>query len=185
MNPDDVLAREFATIAELIHAHALLRPDHIALMHQECTVSYSGLDRWADRVASTLQRDHVDPGCTIAICAATTLDYVAIFLGSLRAGVAVAPLVGVVFALGWTPCLSPTLGVVVNLGFNEGTALRGGLLGFVYALGLGIPFVMLVAIVRHDEFQEDRALVPDGSSLMPDNYPATSPSHAARPMCSH
>ena len=51
-------------------------------------------------------------------------------------------LVGVVFALGWTPCLSPTLGVVVNLGFNEGTAARGGLLGFVYALGLGIPFVV-------------------------------------------
>ena len=57
-------------------------------------------------------------------------------------GVAAAPLIGVVFALGWTPCLSPTLGVVVNLGFNEGTALRGGLLGFVYALGLGIPFVI-------------------------------------------
>jgi len=57
-------------------------------------------------------------------------------------GIAAAPLVGVVFALGWTPCLSPTLGVVVNLGFNEGTAVRGGLLGFVYALGLGIPFVI-------------------------------------------
>jgi cytochrome c-type biogenesis protein len=57
-------------------------------------------------------------------------------------GVAAAPLIGVVFALGWTPCLSPTLGVVVNLGFNEGTAVRGGLLGFVYALGLGIPFVI-------------------------------------------
>jgi cytochrome c-type biogenesis protein len=57
-------------------------------------------------------------------------------------GVAAAPVVGVVFALGWTPCLSPTLGVVVNLGFNEGTAARGGLLGFVYALGLGIPFVL-------------------------------------------
>src|SRR5215203_5941539 len=57
-------------------------------------------------------------------------------------GVAAAPLIGVVFALGWTPCLSPTLGVVVNLGFNEGTALRGGLLCFVYALGLGIPFVL-------------------------------------------
>jgi cytochrome c-type biogenesis protein len=57
-------------------------------------------------------------------------------------GVAAAPLVGVVFALGWTPCLSPTLGVVVNLGFNEGTAVRGGLLGFAYALGLGIPFVL-------------------------------------------
>jgi cytochrome c-type biogenesis protein len=47
-----------------------------------------------------------------------------------------------VFAVGWTPCISPTLGVVVNLGFNEGTAARGGLLGFVYALGLGIPFVL-------------------------------------------
>jgi cytochrome c-type biogenesis protein len=57
-------------------------------------------------------------------------------------GVAAAPLVGVVFALGWTPCLSPTLGVVVNLGFNEGTAVRGGLLGFADALGLGIPFVI-------------------------------------------
>jgi len=57
-------------------------------------------------------------------------------------GVAAAPLLGMVFALGWTPCISPTLGVVVNLGFNEGTALRGGLLGFIYALGLGIPFVL-------------------------------------------
>jgi cytochrome c-type biogenesis protein len=57
-------------------------------------------------------------------------------------GVLAAPALGVVFALGWTPCLSPTLGVVVNLGFSEGTALRGGLLGFVYALGLGIPFVI-------------------------------------------
>jgi cytochrome c-type biogenesis protein len=57
-------------------------------------------------------------------------------------GVAAAPLIGVVFALGWTPCLSPTLGVVINLGFNEGTALRGGVLGFAYALGLGIPFVV-------------------------------------------
>ena len=57
-------------------------------------------------------------------------------------GVAAAPLLGMVFALGWTPCISPTLGVVVNLGFHEGTAARGGLLGFVYALGLGIPFVL-------------------------------------------
>jgi long-chain acyl-CoA synthetase len=92
MNPDEVLAREFATVSELIRVHALLRPNHVALRHQQCTVSYSGLDRWADRVAAALQRDHADPGCTVAICAATTLDYVAIFLGSLRAGVAVAPL---------------------------------------------------------------------------------------------
>ena len=58
------------------------------------------------------------------------------------AGVAAAPLLGVVFALGWTPCIGTTLGVVYSLALNEGTALRGGLLAFVFALGLGIPFVV-------------------------------------------
>ena len=58
------------------------------------------------------------------------------------AGVAAAPLLGVVFALGWTPCIGPTLGVVYSLAFTQGTALRGGLLAFVFALGLGIPFVL-------------------------------------------
>lgn len=58
------------------------------------------------------------------------------------AGVAAAPLLGMVFALGWTPCIGPTLGVVYSLAFTEGTALRGGLLAFVFALGLGVPFVL-------------------------------------------
>jgi cytochrome c-type biogenesis protein len=57
------------------------------------------------------------------------------------AGLAAAPVLGAVFALGWTPCIGPALAVVMNLGLNEGTALRGGVLGFAYALGLGIPFV--------------------------------------------
>jgi cytochrome c-type biogenesis protein len=58
------------------------------------------------------------------------------------AGLAAAPVLGVVFALGWTPCIGPALAVVYNLGLNEGTALRGAVLGFAYALGLGIPFVV-------------------------------------------
>jgi cytochrome c-type biogenesis protein len=57
-------------------------------------------------------------------------------------GVAVAPVVGIVFALGWTPCIGPTLGAVLTLALNEGTALRGAVLAGVFALGLGVPFVV-------------------------------------------
>ena len=56
-----------------------------------------------------------------------------------------APLLGGVFALGWTPCLGPTLASIISVSAGtEGiTALRGVLLIIAYCLGLGIPFVLV------------------------------------------
>ncbi|HSI26842.1 MAG TPA: cytochrome c biogenesis protein CcdA [Aeromicrobium sp.] len=57
-------------------------------------------------------------------------------------GLAMAPLLGLVFGLGWVPCLSPTLGTVTTLAYTEATAGRGALLAFAYCLGLGAPFIL-------------------------------------------
>jgi cytochrome c-type biogenesis protein len=56
-----------------------------------------------------------------------------------------APLLGAVFALGWTPCLGPTLtGVIAVASATEGAnVVRGVALVIAYCLGLGIPFVLL------------------------------------------
>jgi len=62
------------------------------------------------------------------------------YIGSFIAGLA--------FASGWTPCVGPILSSILILASNQETVLKGMLLLFVYSLGLGVPFLLVVLAVN-------------------------------------
>lgn len=68
-----------------------------------------------------------------------------------QAGLWGAPVLGATFALGWAPCVGPTLSAVLSMSVSfggEGTIWRGALLAFVYCLGLGVPFILLAVAIH-------------------------------------
>ena len=88
----DISQQDFGLITDLIREHAAQAPTRRALVEGERTLDYGSLDALMDRIASTLQRAGVRLGESIAICASPSIEYAVVFLGALRAGVAVAPL---------------------------------------------------------------------------------------------
>jgi acyl-CoA synthetase (AMP-forming)/AMP-acid ligase II len=92
MSATDLWNGEFTPLPAILAAHAAERPEAIAVIDDNRPCNYRELNALVDRIAASLQRAGVLPGQCIAICARTSREYLATFLGALRAGVAVAPL---------------------------------------------------------------------------------------------
>jgi cytochrome c-type biogenesis protein len=66
-----------------------------------------------------------------------------------RGGLVSAPIRGAIFALGWTPCIGPTLSGVLTIAASTGeTGARGVLLVLLYCAGLGVPFLLIALGAR-------------------------------------
>jgi long-chain acyl-CoA synthetase len=87
----DLLTLPFATMSDLIRAHAAERPDHVALIDGDDRLTYAEFNALIDRAAVALQRDGVGQRDVIAICGPSCNAYLVAFVGALRIGATVSP----------------------------------------------------------------------------------------------
>jgi acyl-CoA synthetase (AMP-forming)/AMP-acid ligase II len=155
--PTATLPSDFRDLAALIAGHAAARPDALAVIVDGQHLSYAGLDALINRVAAALQRDGLQPQQSIALCGASSIAYVALFIGTLRAGLAAAPL-----APGSTP------GQLAAMAADAG-AKRVFVDGAVASMG--VPWPADCAVLRLDAATGGPSLeawlAPQGTSPQP------------------
>ncbi|HLV71816.1 MAG TPA: cytochrome c biogenesis protein CcdA [Vulgatibacteraceae bacterium] len=114
-------------------------------------VLFGGLGRWLLEYQDTITRVL---GVVVILFGLAFMGFVPGLQRTVKsarlpaAGLAGAPLLGVLFGLGWTPCIGPTLGAVQSLAVTEASAGRGALLSLAYCAGLGLPFVVAAVAYR-------------------------------------
>lgn len=86
MTSIELLDSAFATLPDLVRAHAAERPDAVAAADPARRLSWSELDQMADRIAARLQQDGLAKGDRTAIAGLNSVEQIAVILGTLRAG---------------------------------------------------------------------------------------------------
>jgi len=151
----------FNDLASLVAGHAAAQPDAVALRVGERSLSWAGLNERADRVAALLQQQGLGPGSVAAMCAASCIDAVVVFIGTLRAGCAMAPL-----APGSTP--EQLVGMCRDAGAKR---------LFVDATSAGVPWPAGVTItpIGEDPALLEAHLPPPGTKPRPVRIDPASP----------
>ena len=153
-------AVEFCDLPALIAQSAKARPESIAIIDGERRINYATLEKMVDRVAASLQRDGVEPKQVIAICAAMNAEYVAVFLGALRAGIAVAPLA--------TSATTEQLVAMLRDADAQKVFVDGAVADALFAAGIELSNVVALSVLKINRHQSlQRWLVPNSSKPIP------------------